>query len=546
MPPVMTDLPLAMPQPGPLAAVTAGVVTTVAPGQPCFGATLASLQAMLAGVAAEQPPAQGVVTPVTTMASTAADPADESMAADIANPGSPATGQAVPPGPSVTVAPVPGLPAAATPSPPTGEAQAPPPEPAAPLPSAPQPSRRLPARLPEAQASDTLSTSPAPPPTPTPTPAPARPMAAAHMPAAPAATAPDVARGTTPPPDRDQPPADGPTRTGPAHKPLPASRKAATRIEAEASPPSDGPAPAPMVTPPPVPAAPPTGIPVSSPPGSPSGPPATPRAEPPDASVTARPPVSAKGPPIWAPPEPDDTADPGSTPAESVAAPPDDPLPASAATPVHAAAVVPAPHHAAPADFAAPPPDAATPASPTAVRQAPAPGEQLAPALIQLAQAEGGTSRLTVRLDPEELGQVEVRIERTQAQAPRVRISAERPATLMLLLNDQPRLERMLDQAGLPSAGRSVSFHLAPVPPPVTPPPVLSSPDMPTQSSPSGTGGGTGGGSGSADASADRGGSSGGAPRHGHPTGQATVPDPETAAADPRLRWLRAGLDITA
>lgn len=174
---------------------------------------------------------------------------------------------------------------------------------------------------------------------------------------------------------------------------------------------------------------------------------------------------------------------------------------------------------------------------PAASRPATAPAEQVAPALIHLAQATSGASRLTVRLDPEELGQVEIRIDRGQAQAPRVRISVERADTLMLLLKDQPRLERMLDQAGLPSAGRDLSFHLTPAPPPVAPPA-----DTPAQASQ-----GHGGTAGWQNASADGGGgSSGGAPRHGPMARDAGGPDADTLDDAPRSRRLRAGLDITA
>ncbi len=66
-----------------------------------------------------------------------------------------------------------------------------------------------------------------------------------------------------------------------------------------------------------------------------------------------------------------------------------------------------------------------------------------------------------MRLEPPELGQVRIAIERPPDAPPRVDITVERSETLTLLLRDQPQLQRALDQAGVPSEGRSVAFHLA-------------------------------------------------------------------------------------
>jgi hypothetical protein len=43
-----------------------------------------------------------------------------------------------------------------------------------------------------------------------------------------------------------------------------------------------------------------------------------------------------------------------------------------------------------------------------------------------------------------------------------VDITVEKTETLTLLLRDQPELQRVLDQAGVPPEGRSVTFHVAP------------------------------------------------------------------------------------
>ena len=78
-----------------------------------------------------------------------------------------------------------------------------------------------------------------------------------------------------------------------------------------------------------------------------------------------------------------------------------------------------------------------------------------------MGHAPDGAQRLTVRLDPPELGQVQVRIDRPPDAPARVEITVEKPETLTLLLRDQPQLQHALDQAGVPPEGRSVTFHIA-------------------------------------------------------------------------------------
>jgi flagellar hook-length control protein FliK len=78
-----------------------------------------------------------------------------------------------------------------------------------------------------------------------------------------------------------------------------------------------------------------------------------------------------------------------------------------------------------------------------------------------MAHAPDGTQRLTLRLDPPELGHVQIRIDRPADAPARVDITVERTETLTLLLRDQPQLQRALDQAGVPPDGRSVTFHVA-------------------------------------------------------------------------------------
>ncbi len=90
---------------------------------------------------------------------------------------------------------------------------------------------------------------------------------------------------------------------------------------------------------------------------------------------------------------------------------------------------------------------------------------QVGPALasfVASAAHPGAPQSLVIRLDPMELGRVQVRIERSPDGSARVDLVVERPDTLLLLLRDQPQLHRTLDLAGVPSTDRTLQFHLTP------------------------------------------------------------------------------------
>ncbi len=197
----------------------------------------------------------------------------------------------------------------------------------------------------------------------------------------------------------------------------------------------------------------------------------------------------------------------------SLAASPDQPDPIAMAAP-HPSA----PHAAA----------ETRPAQPATPQPAHSPAAQLAPALVSLARGADGAQHLTLRLQPAELGQVEVRIERLGDAPVRVDITVQRPETLTLLLRDQPELQRTLDQAGLPNDGRSLTFHVAaPVPTgTVQPTPTAQNAGDPA--------------SGGAD--------SGGTGQPSHQPRWDPPPDGDLRdTAEPAARgWFRAGLDITA
>jgi hypothetical protein len=184
----------------------------------------------------------------------------------------------------------------------------------------------------------------------------------------------------------------------------------------------------------------------------------------------------------------------------------------------------------------------------------------LAPALLSLSSGQDGTRQMTLRLSPAELGTVQVRIDRTVDGPASVAITADRPDTLEMLRQDQPALQRMLDQAGVPTEGRTLSFHAAGVTAPFgggsadgggSP----SGKDPSSQSGGSQTGASQSGSSRSGSShsgysQSGAGGGSGFAPREQafHGSRRAAAANAQTAASDqtPASKWLRAGLDITA
>jgi flagellar hook-length control protein FliK len=183
--------------------------------------------------------------------------------------------------------------------------------------------------------------------------------------------------------------------------------------------------------------------------------------------------------------------------------------------------------------------------------------DQAAPVFISLANRDGAQS-VSLRLAPEELGRLDIRIEREAGGASTVSLTAERPETLALLERDQVQLHRALDDAGIAPEGRTILFHLAQSPTdaaittnaggggtdaggrsagqPGSASAQLSSYDA--------SGNGTGHGAGSP---SDQGrGSNAGAPRSLAAAPQDRENTQDTTADASAARWTRAGVDITA
>ena len=131
---------------------------------------------------------------------------------------------------------------------------------------------------------------------------------------------------------------------------------------------------------------------------------------------------------------------------------------------------------------------------------------------------------LIIRLDPAELGRVQMSIERTPGGSARVELTVERADTLLLLLRDQPQLHYALDLAGVPAGDRTLQFHLAPSgAAPSSPMSAHSNPDFTNSSGPNQQRPPT-------------------SSRHG----SGDVSEPDDPASLPTATWRRAGINIMA
>ena len=76
------------------------------------------------------------------------------------------------------------------------------------------------------------------------------------------------------------------------------------------------------------------------------------------------------------------------------------------------------------------------------------------------AQAKAGNQKFNIRLDPPELGRIDIRLEITRDGQTLTHLAVEKPETLDLLRQDSRALERALGNAGLDSRNGSLSFSL--------------------------------------------------------------------------------------
>lgn len=360
-------------------------------------------------------------------------------------------------------------------------------------------------------------------------------------------------------PDPSRPPGEAavpPEQEVEAAGAAPTSRRAATRESTASSPEADPaqdaiPAAEPVL---PLLAVFPVPAPPAEPPATGGGP--RPRAIGPDGATPSTIAAAVAGPPAPVPPGTETPAEePGAASAPRAMRAADVPPPAASAPPADSASssavLAPATDSASPPAASAPAVDSASPqpvAQPVHAAPArPAEGfhpaghtahlpaaEQVASVLVQVGggPAGGGGQRMVVRLDPAELGKVEVRVERAEGGPAQVSLTVERPETLLLLLRDQPGLHRALDQAGVPAEGRALQFQLAP-----------AAPDAPSadRGATPGWGGAADGGKGDGTWHGQGHGGQPGGRHRGH------APADTVAAGHGTYRaWRDAGLDITA
>lgn len=90
--------------------------------------------------------------------------------------------------------------------------------------------------------------------------------------------------------------------------------------------------------------------------------------------------------------------------------------------------------------------------------------QQVAASLVSVSastSAESHDQSTILRLNPEELGKVQITIERPKDGPIKIELLVERPETLVMLQQDQSQLHRALDLAGLDVGTRAIQFHLA-------------------------------------------------------------------------------------
>ncbi len=102
----------------------------------------------------------------------------------------------------------------------------------------------------------------------------------------------------------------------------------------------------------------------------------------------------------------------------------------------------------------------ATAAQLTATSAASAPVPVSGLAMEIAASAKSGKTRFEIRLDPAELGRIDVRIDVDRHGQVTSHLTVERPETLSMLRQDANQLQRALDNAGLSTGNGGLQFSL--------------------------------------------------------------------------------------
>jgi flagellar hook-length control protein FliK len=158
-------------------------------------------------------------------------------------------------------------------------------------------------------------------------------------------------------------------------------------------------------------------------------------------------------------PVPQRASTPGETPVDATTARPQD----SAAIAKTGAELAQSLGFTAPAQHGAPMQSTAAAHAAAAAAPAPAPTPAVPIANVAFeiaAQSLAGKNRFEIRLDPPELGRIDVRLEIDQDGHVKSRLIVERAETLDMLRRDAPQLERALQQAGLKTSDNALEFSL--------------------------------------------------------------------------------------
>jgi flagellar hook-length control protein FliK len=82
------------------------------------------------------------------------------------------------------------------------------------------------------------------------------------------------------------------------------------------------------------------------------------------------------------------------------------------------------------------------------------------PAIEIAVSAKSGKSNFEIRLDPADLGRIDVRIDVDRNGQVTSHLSVEKPETLAMLRQDAPQLQRALDDAGFKTGSDGLQFSL--------------------------------------------------------------------------------------
>ena len=89
------------------------------------------------------------------------------------------------------------------------------------------------------------------------------------------------------------------------------------------------------------------------------------------------------------------------------------------------------------------------------------PATQTVAAHLTKSAAKGDGSKMTIHLDPPELGRVEVRLEFGKEKSVKAHLIVEKPETFLMLQRDAAALERALQNAGLETDSGSLEYQMA-------------------------------------------------------------------------------------